>query len=57
MVQPKQSSHFEFYEDGSGTVVTPLRESALYLEDRLGLKVVQFYSDYACAMIIFYFKH
>ena len=42
MVQPIQSSHFEFYEDGSGKVVTPLRESALYLEDRLGLKVCNF---------------
>ena len=39
MVQPRQSSHFEFYQDGSGKVVVPLRNSSIYIEDRLGLKV------------------
>ena len=39
MVEPRESSHFEFYEEGQGKIKVPLRESALYTEDRLGLKV------------------
>ena len=40
MVQPKESGHFEFYAPGSPIYVLPLRESAIYLEDRLGLKAM-----------------
>jgi len=40
MVEPRESSHFEFYEEGQGKIKVPLRESALYTEDRLGLKAL-----------------
>merc|ERR1719361_3042818 len=40
MVEPRESSHFEFYEEGQGKLKVPLRESALYTEDRLGLKAL-----------------
>ena len=38
MVEPRESSHFEFYVPGQATVILPLRESPLYTEDRIGLK-------------------
>lgn len=44
MVQPRQSSHFEFYQEGSGSIVVPFRNSSIYTEDRLGLKVRNFFS-------------
>jgi len=40
MVEPRESSHFEFYEEGSGKTKVPLRDSPLYTEDRLGLKTL-----------------
>ena len=42
MVEPRESSHFEFYEEGSGKTKVPLRDSSLYTEDRLGLKVIRY---------------
>ena len=38
MVEPRESSHFEFYVPGQADVILPLRESPLYTEDRIGLK-------------------
>ncbi|KAF2904692.1 hypothetical protein ILUMI_01474 [Ignelater luminosus] len=38
MVIPKDSSWFEFYAPGQSTKILPLRESDLYISDRLGLK-------------------
>merc|ERR1712156_792871 len=40
MVEPRESSHFEFYEEGSGKVKVPLQNSSLYIEDRLGLRAL-----------------
>mmetsp|Transcript_8414 Transcript_8414/g.31163 ORF Transcript_8414/g.31163 Transcript_8414/m.31163 type:complete len:408 (+) Transcript_8414:27-1250(+) len=40
MVTPRESSHFEFYELGSDQKITPLRESQIYQQDRLGLRVL-----------------
>ena len=40
MVEPRESSHFEFYVPGQATVILPLRESPLYIEDRIGLKTL-----------------
>merc|ERR1712038_287743 len=40
MVEPRESSHFEFYVPGQADVILPLRESPLYVEDRIGLKVL-----------------
>ncbi len=37
---PKESEHFAFYAPGSGSEVLPLQESAIYLEDRIGLKTL-----------------
>ena len=37
-VEPRESSHFEFYAPGQDKEILPLRESALYLEDWIGLK-------------------
>ena len=45
MVEPRESSHFEFYEEGSGKVKVPLKNSSLYMEDRLGLKVIKIYAS------------
>ena len=45
MVEPRESSHFEFYEEGSGKVKVPLQNSSLYIEDRLGLKVMNIYAS------------
>ena len=42
MVEPRESSHFEFYEEGSGKIKVPLKNSSLYMEDRLGLKVIRY---------------
>ena len=38
IVEPKESSHFEFYYPGSETEIQPLIQSAIYLEDRIGLR-------------------
>jgi len=40
MVEPRESSHFEFYTPGQADVILPLRESPLYTEDRIGLKTL-----------------
>merc|ERR1712080_39129 len=40
MVEPRESSHFEFYSPGQSDVILPLRESPIYLEDRIGLKAL-----------------
>merc|ERR1712215_246210 len=40
MVEPRESSHFEFYVPGQADVILPLRESPLYVEDRIGLKAL-----------------
>ena len=45
MVEPRESSHFEFYEEGSGKIKVPLKNSSLYMEDRLGLKVIKIYAS------------
>ena len=52
MVEPRESSHFEFYEEGQGKIKVPLRESALYTEDRLGLKVSMISKREYCAPVI-----
>ena len=38
MVEPKESEWFGFYSPGDTKVIIPLNESAIYLQDRLGLK-------------------
>jgi len=38
MVEPRESSHFEFYVPGQADVILPLKESPIYTEDRIGLK-------------------
>uniref|UniRef100_A0A6G1SCG6 Palmitoyl-protein thioesterase 1 n=1 Tax=Aceria tosichella TaxID=561515 RepID=A0A6G1SCG6_9ACAR len=38
MVVPRDSSLFAFYEPGQNVVIKPLEESAIWLEDRLGLR-------------------
>ena len=38
MVQPRESSHFSFYAEGSGHDIQPYNETTLYTEDRIGLK-------------------
>merc|ERR1712168_1312724 len=40
MVEPRESSHFDFYVPGQADVILPLRESPLYVEDRIGLKAL-----------------
>jgi len=40
MVEPRESSHFEFYVPGQADVLQPLRETPLYTEDRIGLKTL-----------------
>ena len=40
MVDPKESEWFEFYYPGQAKAVQPLNESALYVEDRIGLKTL-----------------
>merc|ERR1719357_2260062 len=40
MVEPRESEHFEFYVPGQADVILPLRESPLYVEDRIGLKAL-----------------
>jgi len=40
MVEPRESEHFEFYAPGQADVIVPLRESPIYLEDRIGLKAL-----------------
>merc|ERR1712236_78371 len=40
MVEPRESSQFEFYVPGQADVILPLRESPLYVEDRIGLKTL-----------------
>ena len=37
-MQPRESSHFEFYELGQDKLVVPLSNSSLYTEDWLGLR-------------------
>ena len=58
MVEPRESSHFEFYEEGQGKIKVPLRESALYTEDRLGLKVSMISKrEYYAPLIIYISLH
>jgi len=38
LVVPRESQHFEFYVPGQADVILPLRESPIYVEDRIGLK-------------------
>lgn len=38
IVQPRESSWFEFYEPGQSTKILKLKDSPLYKEDWLGLK-------------------
>merc|ERR1711962_81546 len=40
MVEPKESEHFEFYTPGQAKTIQPLRDSALYTEDWLGLRAL-----------------
>merc|ERR1712001_358195 len=40
MVEPRESSHFEFYTPGQSDVILPLKESPIYTEDRIGLKTL-----------------
>ena len=40
MVEPRESEHFEFYVPGQADVILPLRESPIYVEDRIGLKAL-----------------
>jgi len=40
MVEPRESEHFEFYKPGQAEEILPLRESPIYLEDRIGLKTL-----------------
>jgi len=40
MVEPRESEHFEFYAPGQSEVIVPLKESPLYTEDWIGLKVL-----------------
>ena len=40
MVEPKESEHFEFYAPGQAENILPLRESPIYLEDRIGLRAL-----------------
>ena len=39
-VTPRESSHFDFYVPGSDFEILPMRESAIYLEDWIGLKTL-----------------
>jgi palmitoyl-protein thioesterase len=40
MVEPRESEHFEFYVPGQAAVILPLRESPIYVEDRIGLRAL-----------------
>lgn len=40
MVEPRESEHFEFYTPGQSDVILPLKESPIYVEDRIGLKAL-----------------
>jgi len=40
MVEPRESEHFEFYLPGQADVIVPLRESPIYVEDRIGLRAL-----------------
>merc|ERR1712223_1024880 len=40
MVEPRESELFEFYTPGQSDVILPLRESPIYVEDRIGLKAL-----------------
>jgi len=40
MVTPRESEWFEFYADGDASTIVPLRDSALYKEDWLGLQAM-----------------
>ncbi|CAF4550747.1 unnamed protein product [Rotaria sp. Silwood1] len=40
MVTPSESEHFGFYEENNISKIIPLRESLLYLNDLLGLKIM-----------------
>ena len=37
---PVETEHFEFYAPGQADVILPLRESPIYVEDRIGLKAL-----------------
>ena len=37
-VEPRETSHFEFYAPGQDKEIVPLRESPIYLEDWIGLR-------------------
>lgn len=40
MVEPVETEHFEYYLPGQSDVILPLRESPIYVEDRIGLKAL-----------------
>jgi len=39
-VEPRETSHFEFYAPGQDKEIVPLRESPIYLEDWIGLRTL-----------------
>ena len=39
-VEPRETSHFEFYVPGQDTAILPLRESRIYQEDWIGLRTL-----------------
>lgn len=40
MVDPRATEWFGFYKEGQGKVIETLKESAIYKEDRIGLKAM-----------------
>lgn len=40
MVTPHESEHFGFYQANNPSKIIPLRESSLYINDLLGLKIL-----------------
>lgn len=40
MVTPMESEHFGFYAEKDTSKIIPLRQSSLYVDDRLGLKTM-----------------
>ena len=40
IVQPKESEWFGFYKNGQDKIITPVEDSILYKQDRIGLKTL-----------------
>jgi len=59
MVEPVESEHFEYYLPGQSDVILPLRESPIYVEDRIGLKALDeagklhFLDVEVCSLLLF----